>query len=262
MQPLTAWFEDFLKSENRRQAITVVGSGGKTSLIWRLAASLAAPPVTFGAPSVARRTILVTPTTKMFVPSGPPKPYDLYYDGRNNKRRDGADFPNPVPGITLAGMFNETSGKLESLPLEVLAKISPRYDFSLMEGDGARELPLKAWNDDEPVIPAFTDLTIGVLPLWPLGLPVSEKIIHRLPLFLSLTGAAQGEALKPEHITRLVMGLFAKAQGKKILFFNQIEDDAAFMQAEETAALLTPEFRGELCRILAGSVKQNTLRVI
>jgi len=255
---LSAWFEDLLFGDGvagNPAVVTVIGSGGKTSLIWRLASS--------DHSRVAGRKILVTPTTKMLVPPPEEKLYDRYYDGITE-----GITKNPIPGITLAGCFNEKTGKLESLPLPALSAIITNrrfdgYDLVLIEGDGSRGLPLKAWAADEPVVPAFTTLTVGVLPLCPLGKPISESLIHRLPLFLSITGAAAGETLKPEHITAVITGgaggdsLFAKARGKKLLFFNQIEDDGALKQAREIAGLLPLDFRAGLCAIIAGSVQRN-----
>ncbi|MDR1804467.1 MAG: putative selenium-dependent hydroxylase accessory protein YqeC [Treponema sp.] len=266
---LSAWFENLLFGRDRAAGtppvVTIVGSGGKTSLIWHLAANKA-PSDHSG---VVRRKILVTPTTKMLVPSDD-KLYDRYYDGITNCITDGITG-DPIPGVTLAGCFNEATGKLESLPLPALSELISSYDLVLLEGDGSRGLPLKAWAADEPVVPAFTTLTVGVLPLWPLGKPISESMIHRLPLFLSLTGATAGETLKPEHITAVITGaacgggllcgggLFAKARGKKALFFNQAEDDEALKQAREVVGLLPPDFRAGLCAIIAGSVQLNNV---
>ena len=203
--------------------ITVIGSGGKTSLIWHLAAFFAAQP---------GRKVLVSPATKMFLP------------------------PQPVPGVTLTGSFNERSGKLESLPDEVLRKTIVDYDFVLIEGDGAKGLPLKAWAAHEPVIPDFTTLTIGVLPLWVMGKPVSEKLVHRLPLFLELTGAAEGELITPEHFVSIITGsktqpgLFAKARGKKVLFFSGADRNEAVKQAQEIENLLPAKFKTSLNKII------------
>ena len=261
----------------KKTVVTVIGSGGKTSLIWHLAASLASPGP--GAdrekPSPGRRSVLVTPTTKMQVPPESAKLYDRYFDGKNHKGSGIINpetvYPEPAPGVTLAGIYNESIRKLESLPLEDLERIIPGYDLVLIEGDGSREHPLKAWSGDEPVVPDFTDLTIGVLPLWPLGKPVSRKIIHRLPLFLALTGTVPGEPLKFEHILKIITGkeshypepavpgLFAKARGKKLLFFNQVENEAALKHAQKTIDLLPVQFVCSLSGIIAGSVRQNSL---
>ena len=273
---LSAWFENLLFGdravdvdrpvERTPAVVTVIGSGGKTSLIWRLAADLS-----------PGRKVLVTPTAKMLVPPPEEKLYDRYCNTNSlcdaNLLCDDIP-PAPVSGITLAGHFNESIGKLESLPLPALSKLIPEYDLALIEGDGSKGLPLKAWADYEPVVPAFTTLTVGVVPLWPLGKPVAENLIHRLPLFLSLTGATTGETLTPKHIIALITGdagkvensflagLFVKARGKKLLFFNQAEDDYALRQAREIASLLPTAFRDGLSGIIAGSVRLNEVSAI
>jgi probable selenium-dependent hydroxylase accessory protein YqeC len=204
----------------------------------------------------------------MLVPPPEEKLYDRYYDTNSLCE---ALPPASVPGVTLVGHYNETIGKLESLPLPALSKLIPDYDLVLIEGDGSKGLPLKGWDNYEPVVPSFTTLTIGVLPLWPLGKRISEDLIFRLPLFLSLTGAGAGETLKPEHIRAVITsgsgkddvpGLFAKAIGKKLLFFNQVEDDEALRQVREVTGLLPTAFRESLSGIIAGSVRLNEVSVI
>ena len=268
MYSLNAWFENFLFGSDGRfnsggRVVTVIGSGGKTSLIWRLAAGLsraagkkpAAPP----APGVK---VLVTPTTKMLVPPQEAKLYDRSFIS-------GELPPCPEPGVTLAGIFNEANGKLESFSPDKLEKLIRGYDLVLIEGDGSRGLPLKAWAESEPVVPSFTDITIGMLPLAPIGKPASESLVHRLPLFTELTGAIPGEPVKPEHILALITGradrkdatplpgLFTKAQGKKLLFFNQAEDDGALTLARELVKNLSTELKNSLCGITAGSVRDD-----
>jgi hypothetical protein len=209
-------------------------------------------------------------------------------------------FPAPeAGGVTLAGVFNEAEGKLEALPPDELAEAARGYDLTLIEGDGSRRLPLKAWAAHEPVVPPFTTVTVGVMPLWPLGRPVSAGLIHRLPLFTALSGATEGEPLRPEHLVRTITGLpvarkngggetagrrqpagpgghgrgsntgggtagrglFAEARGERILFFNQI-DDGDLRQAEALAALLPEEFRRGLRWILAGSVMEDRIATL
>jgi probable selenium-dependent hydroxylase accessory protein YqeC len=270
MPCLSAWFEDFLlgsavpaAAKNKPAIVSVIGSGGKTSLIWHLAASFA-----------PGRRILVTPATKMFVPPRSPKLYNRFYDASCDKAispGSGKLSLELASGVTLAGRFNKASGKLESLPPKNLENFITGFDLVLIEGDGSKGLPLKAWAEEEPVVPPLTDFTIGVLPLWPLGQPVSEKIIHRLPLFIALTGAVPGGTIKLEHILRLITGrvaeagkpdpsgLFAKARGKKVLFFNQIEGDNALKQARELTEALPTEFCGSLSGIIAGSARLDIL---
>ncbi|MDR0760857.1 MAG: putative selenium-dependent hydroxylase accessory protein YqeC [Treponema sp.] len=233
MESLSAWFDRELFGDGGGAGpvvVTVIGSGGKTSLIWRLARYFACKP----------RGVLVTTTTKMF----PPPETEL------------------LPGISVAGRLNQQTGKLEALPIEELAERITAYDLTLIEGDGSRGLPLKGWTDYEPAVPPFTTITAGILPLWPLGKPVSAGLIHRLPLFCALTGAEIGDALKIEHLVKVIAGekkcLFTAALGRKILFLNQIEDEGSASQAEKLAALLPGDFHA-CCGIIAGSVRQDCI---
>ncbi|MDR2515753.1 MAG: putative selenium-dependent hydroxylase accessory protein YqeC [Spirochaetaceae bacterium] len=252
METLSAWFGDvvFGGADSGPAVITVIGSGGKTSLIWLLANRL------------ARRSlrVLVTPATKMFPPAPAEHLFDHYCRGTPAV---------PLEGITLAGIFNEKTGKLESLPLPELEQISAGYDLVLIEGDGSKTLPLKGWADHEPVVPRCTGITVGMIPLRPLGMPASEKIIHRFPLFCALSGVKPGEPLGLAHFAAAIDGagqasrsLFTAARGRKILFINQIEDEALFARAGELVSLLTPEFRSDLDRVIAGSALRDTAREI
>ncbi|MDR2633694.1 MAG: putative selenium-dependent hydroxylase accessory protein YqeC [Treponema sp.] len=238
------------------QVITVIGSGGKTSLIWLLAQ--------YG----RGKKTLVTTTTRMFFPPKEAGLYDYLLDASGLA----TDSFQPQMGISLAGVQEGVSGKYRSLPPALLASLVPSFDLVLIEGDGSRMLPLKAWAPYEPVIPASTTLTIGILPLWPVGLPVSPDIIHRLPLFSALSGAQSGEPLSLQHLVPVITGqrenrpwgkgLFSEARGKRILFFNQIEDPRGLEQAEQLLSLLPAAFLGELKGIIAGSVQQNRISLL
>jgi probable selenium-dependent hydroxylase accessory protein YqeC len=224
--------------------VTVIGSGGKTSLIHLIAAKTA----------LQGKKVLITTTTKIFPVEGAvtegklPGNAGLLYRLKT--------------GVMVAGRFNEELGKLEPPGEEGLAEILEVYDLVLIEGDGSRMLPLKGWAEHEPVVPANTVCTVGVLPLWPLGNPVSEKIVHRMSLFSALTGAAEGDILTPEHLLRVICGggksLFSAAMGRKILFLSHIEDEAGIEKAGELVALLPAEFRAGLYGIIAGSTKRKT----
>jgi probable selenium-dependent hydroxylase accessory protein YqeC len=195
----------------------------------------------------------------------PPPPelhrYDRYISG---------ETPGGIPpeGITLAGRLNKHTGKLEALPPELLGRMVFGYDLALLEGDGSQGLPLKGWADHEPVVPPFTTVTAGVIPAAPLGQKVSPEIIFRLPQFLRLSGAEEGERITPAHLAALISGggrggrsLFSAARGRTLLFINQVEDEARRKAARETAALLPPEFLSGLAGIIAGSVKRDLAEV-
>jgi probable selenium-dependent hydroxylase accessory protein YqeC len=271
VESLSGWFEKTVFSTDGTPGIlsgaapvlTVIGSGGKTSLIWLLARSR------------RRRRILVSPSTKMLIP---PPEADCYDRLIIDPAAAAALLSGPgEEGVTLAGTSGETKGKLAALSPGILAAAARGHDLTLIEGDGSRGLPLKAWAAGEPVVPPSTTATVGIMPLWPLGRPVSGSLIHRLPLFTALSGAAEGETLRPEHLVRIITGrpasrktgggeaagkgLFARARGERILFFNQI-DDGNLRQAEALAVLLLRESPPGLRWIIAGSAARDHAAVL
>jgi probable selenium-dependent hydroxylase accessory protein YqeC len=275
MEPLSRWFDrflfpppslgpgDFSFSHGGGQVCTVIGSGGKTSLIWLLARSQ------------RQRKVLVSPTAKMYPPSPELRWYDRYFPG--------GDIPADPPGaesggVTLAGILNGETGKLEALPPGELEALVSRHDLTLLEGDGSAGLPLKGWADHEPAVPPCTAVTVGLIPVTPLGGKVSAEIIFRLPQFLRLSGAKEGDTLSPAHLAGVITGragrpgggngngggrgLFSAAQGEKLLFFNQADDEARLDQARSAAALLPGDFRTGLAGIIAGSVERDGVEVL
>jgi probable selenium-dependent hydroxylase accessory protein YqeC len=208
----------------------------------------------------------------------PPRPELHRYDHDLFTGKNPAFSPtagaHPPTGISLAGSLNRETGKLEALPAEALAAMIAAYDLVLLEGDGSRGLPLKGWATHEPVVPPYTTVSVGVIPISPLGKRVLPEIVFRLPQFTALCGAAEGDTLKAAHLAAVITGeiagpgkgtgrgLFAAARGKKILFINQAEDDEQREQARELAALLPKDFIAGLEGIICGSVKSDQVEIL
>lgn len=226
---------------SKREVVTIVGSGGKTSLMWLLAEAH------------RKSKVFVTTTTKIRRPD----PW-MYEEFRNNETLLGQPFGQ---GITLAGdEVSSNERKLGILLSEIFEAALPHFDYTFIEGDGSRNLPLKGWAEQEPVVPQSTTCTIGVVTLWPLGHKINEEIVHRLPLFLEISGASAGEALTLEHIAAAVahpLGLFKGSRGRKMLYINQVENCLAKDQALSFLAALRPDFLQELSLAAAGSVRLN-----
>lgn len=249
--------------------ISIVGSGGKTSLLWSLAARRR-----------AQSRVLVTTTTRIQLPDAAAGLYDnllLFNGGEASPLAPhlrccaaplpkGANAPLKSPaGVTLAGRVTQNDAGMAKFcapPDDALKELIPRYDYVFIESDGSRTLPLKGWADYEPVVPEETTVTVGIMPLWTLGLAADESIIHRLPLWTELTGAKKGDIITLNHLERAISGgdrrgIFAAAHGVKVLFFNQVEDKSAFSAALAISKMLksnhssscVPDF------IIAGSIK-------
>lgn len=220
--------------------LCVIGSGGKTSLIWLMVQTY------------RTKKVLISPTTKMFFP--PQTDFDFF-----RTTKEDCCFP-PSVGITLLGDLDESSHKLVSTNPLLLEQEVSQYDLALLEADGSRGFPLKGWESFEPVVPTFTTETIGVLPITSLSLSAKETTIHRFPLFQEITQIAENERVQIEHLQRVVChqnGLFAKSQGKKILFINQVETPYDWEQAKKLTNRILKSEHLELEQIIVGSVKNK-----
>jgi probable selenium-dependent hydroxylase accessory protein YqeC len=228
----------------RPKVVAIIGSGGKTTLLWLLAQSL------------RRHKVLVSTTVKM----RPPQPGQADFIVGCPEVQDLV----PHPGVTFAAVSGE-NGKVTSLPLPLLDTLYLRFDISLLESDGAGERPYKGWAEHEPVVPDAVTLTIAVMPVPLPGWTASENLVHRLPLFCAITGAHVNDALRPEHLARAIAhpgGLLEKTKGNIILFFNQVENPTGEKFARETISLLPETCRKRLARIILGSAQKNSGNVV
>lgn len=222
------------------QKLAVVGCGGKTSLIELLAQT------------GRDKKVLIMTTTKIRAP-----------------RQDGVTLcetladclaHTPHQGIQCLGVFDAVRGKFSGPPPEYWERLAQGYDLVLMEADGSRSLPCKGWADFEPVIPAFTTTTVGVVTLLGLGRPADRETVLRLPEFCRLTGLTEGATITKEALADMVGapgGMFKNAVGRRVLLINQVEDDDAHTKAKDLAALLRQRHPGAVREIYAGSVIEN-----
>lgn len=170
----------FAEALDVRPGVTsVIGSGGKTSLIAALARELPG-------------TVVLTTTTHIL-----PFP-----DAPLVTSADASDVRAALAEsrVVCVGSQAEKNGKLVApeLGIDALASLA---DHVLVEADGARRLPLKAHAPWEPVIPTCSGRTILVLGASGLGRPVRDAV-HRPELFCELAGCAPDDLATPELVAR------------------------------------------------------------
>lgn len=161
--------------------IAVVGSGGKTTLIRKLAARYRGEG----------KTVLVTTTTHMFIEED-----TLLTD-------DAGTIIGVLrkTGYAMAGIPD--GEKIKALSKETFDAVCGFADVVLVEADGSRCLPLKYPNASEPVIPENTDGIIVVCGLNALG-QKAKDVCHRLELVKSCLGIDDDTPITPAHIQKLV----------------------------------------------------------
>jgi probable selenium-dependent hydroxylase accessory protein YqeC len=228
-----------------KSRVAVFGCGGKTSLIGILA------------DENRDKKVLISPTTKIMPPAG--EGIALLAS------RESAAAHRPAAGIQCMGVLDRATGKLKALPEEDMAALVPGYDVVLMEADGSRGLPCKGWNERDPVIPAFTTHSVGVLSIRALGLPADDDHVFRLPLFLDMTGLRQGDVITLQALAMMAVspaGLMRRAAGCAMLVINQADDPDDMKNAAALASLIRQKNANIASVIVAGSAIRNTWQII
>ena len=169
----------------REESCTVIaftGGGGKTGLIFRLTDELTA----------AGKKVIVT----AHMAAEPGRPFAE--NGNIRKVRENLD----KHGYTLAACVDRETGKLCSLPEDSLKSLREHCDVLLIEADGSKRLPLKVPESWEPVIPACTDIVVGVEGLDSLGKMIGETA-HRAERTAEFLGKTPGDIIAAEDLIKI-----------------------------------------------------------
>ena len=208
---------------------SVVGSGGKTTLLEALAAELPG-------------TVVLTTTTHILpFPDVPtlvdPMRKDVVRELARSRvvcvgsRAAGGEKDAPGGTAEYAAGSEKIATEKLAAPACGIEALTDVADYVLVEADGSRQLPLKAHAAWEPVVPACSTRTILVAGASGLGRPVFEAV-HRPEVFCELVGCTPEDAATPERVARAIN---AEALADVVLV-NQA--DVAPEEARELAALL------------------------
>lgn len=244
-------FPSSLLSPERGGIVCFVGSGGKTSLMFALAAYLAGKG----------KRILTTTTTKIRPPNQEQSPLCNCSKEPLRWLRNctGAVLP---AHITLAAGYESDRNKLLGYAPETIDRLgeSGFFHWILVEADGAAGRPLKAPGSAEPVLCAGSDHVIAVVGLDGLQGRLEGSNVFRSEKYAELSGIRQGDAVTPEGACRVVadrQGLFRGAPKGAIrsIILNKAETAARRQAGSTMAGLLTN--RGY--RVFLGSLQQGWL---
>ena len=222
----------------RGDVVSVVGAGGKTTLVYALAAQARA----------AGMRVLVTTTTHMGTlaeaTTGP-----VMVESEAGEAATEAELARALATEGRATVLGRRvrADKLEGLAPQRVDALARAADLVLVEADGARGRSLKAPAAHEPVIPSSTTRVVVVAALDALGLPLDEVRVHRLEVVCALTGAEPG-AMVDAGLMAAVLA-HASSYPSRIpagvragVFLNKADDEPALQAARAVAAHLVPPY--------------------
>lgn len=234
------WWEGiFGEAPRPKRAVSLVGAGGKTTLLFTLAHELA---------DLGYRTA-VTTTTHIFFPDEA-QCRRVVADG-DRDRVDAA----LARGLVTVGVPAE-GGKLASPPEEMLRHLRDRADFLLIEADGSRRMPLKVPREGEPVLFGEPDHLAAVCGLSCLGRPL-DAVCQRAELARALLGVEGDHPVTPKDAARLLYSSYAGCARRVTFVLNQADSEPA----RELAVLAARELQSlGAGRVVAASLKTGWLR--
>jgi probable selenium-dependent hydroxylase accessory protein YqeC len=233
---------------DRHRIICIVGAGGKTSLMFAMAAELAA----------LGNHVITSTTTKILEPSHTDTPFLLLTEGAG-------DMFETIPG--LMHRYGHVSLAERRLPGKKLMGISPglidalgaldTVDHIIVEADGAAQLPLKAPNENEPVITSKTSLVIVVVGIDGIGVKLSEDHVFRPHIASELTGLPLGRKVTVETIAELIVHKRGMAKGAPphssiIPFLNKVDMRDGLKKGRALASRILEKGHPRINRVALG----------
>jgi probable selenium-dependent hydroxylase accessory protein YqeC len=234
--------------------ISLIGAGGKTTLMFALAHEMAAR---------GERVLLCT-TTKLARSEGEGPWRSFAASGVDEvlahaRRR----WAQSSPSVALCYCAPAADGaKLLGHPPEMIDRLkeASELDRVLVEADGSARRPLKAPAAHEPVVPPASDAVLVVAGLNGLGLPLAEENVLRASLWAALSTTRLGELVSAESFAQVAVHDAGLAKGcpagaRRTLFLNQADTTERHVLAERIVQMIGQAPCNPFDRIASGCLR-------
>jgi len=235
-----------------QSAIAFVGSGGKTTALFRLAREL----------TRGERPVILTATTHLHIDQITLA--DSHWIVEKPEEFSGLEEDLHAVVLVTGRVEDDRTTGLNNGLISRLREVCSSHNLPLLiEADGSRERPLKAPAGHEPVIPEFVDTVIVVAGLTGLGRPLTEEFVHRPNIFARLCGLKMGEAITSEALALVLThpagGLKnIPLQARRIVLLNQADTPELQAQGKNLAEKLLPLYHS----VIIASLKQSQIYAV
>jgi molybdenum cofactor cytidylyltransferase len=233
------------------EVVSLVGGGGKTTLMFALAWELAS----------GGDCVVTTTTTKILEPSPSETPLLLLETDEEELVRLLLANVGKHRHITLAS-GKLASGKLNGISPEFVVKLASlsQVSYIVVEADGAAHRSLKAPNPTEPVIPFNTSLVIPVVGIDAVGCRLTEKDVFRPEIVSNLLGLPLGEVISPAAIAFLIthhQGIIkgSPERARIVPFINKVDLDKNLSKARDLAGKILAMRHPQIERVVLGQAQ-------
>ena len=235
-----------------REVISLVGGGGKTTLMFTLGEEL----------SSGRNGVLLTTTTKIWEPAPSPS-FALFLSEKfSEMKRWVVDNLQKYSYLVIA-QKKLTDGKLQGIVPQWVEELDslPGVSFVLVEGDGAAGRSLKAPREGEPVVPLNTSLLIPVVGIDALGCPLEEKHVFRSEIAARVLNMALGSTVTEAMIARLIEEIIkVRPPNAQVMpFINKVDLPGGLEKARKLASHLQRIEGVKIERVILGQAQGHPI---
>jgi len=219
----------------RKEVVALVGGGGKTSVMFRLARELTAHGL----------RVVTTTTTRIFVTEMAAAPYHLIAQDEDALL---AHLPQTLQQhghVLIVGGIDVAQNKAYGIEPTLVERFValPSVDAVIIEADGARMKPFKAPAQHEPVIPSCTTLVVPMAGIEAVGRPLDAASVHRPERIAALAGGALGDPVTPEMVAMVLAHPEGGRRGvppsaRVVPLLNKVEMEEQLATARQVARLL------------------------
>jgi probable selenium-dependent hydroxylase accessory protein YqeC len=241
-----------------REHISLVGGGGKTTLMFALADELRRKG----------KRVLASTTTKVWHREA--LEYEtvvLVEDDGDWKNKKAEELKSE--GTVFVGKSILDTGKVEGISASLADKIfrDSNVQYIVVEADGSAGHPLKAPAEHEPVISSSVTMVVAMMGLEAMSARLDEATVFRLEQVRSIMGIEAGGILTPSALAKVFLhpaGLFKGAPegARRVVFLNKADLVEEDLKAVELADILLADSMKKIDRVILGSLKEGAYRII
>lgn len=236
-----------------REVISLVGAGGKTTLMFRLAREL----------FLNGKKVVTSTTTKILEPS-PGETAFLYLHLDEEELEQFVSVHLDQYGHITIARERLGSGKLKGISSSLVSDLwsSQKIDYILIEADGAAGRPVKAPREGEPVIPVDTTLVVAVLGVDGVGGELNEENVFQPQRVSMMTGVPIGERITDEALAILMTdpeGIFrgTPPTSRIIAFINKVDIPNGMVTGKRIAQKIFERKHPQIERVVLGQLKSE-----
>jgi probable selenium-dependent hydroxylase accessory protein YqeC len=238
-----------------RELVALVGGGGKTGALQRLVQELAA----------AGGVVVATTTTAMFLrelaAAGP------VVFGPAAELVAGPSWPPPPGRPAALALRTGTGGKVVGLPSADVDDVwaGDVLDYLIVEADGSRGRPLKAFAGHEPQLPASVTTIVQVAGVDACGSALDEEHVHRAGVLAGALGLAPGSEVTPDVMAAALTLQIGRLRELSMARIVTLLNKADRPTDEQTALAVAQRLHGRTVggpdRIVVSSLRERRVAV-